>query len=73
MGAERPRDGRKIPPLALAARSQPRLKLIGFGGNALGIHPLHGGFHRLPAAIIQHDGQNRNLILLRDRVDAVGR
>src|SRR6478609_2350911 len=73
MGAERLCDFRKIPPVALTARHQARLELVGLGRNALRINPLHRGFHRLPAAIIKHDGQDRYLILLRYRIDAVGR
>ena len=38
-----------------------------------GIDPLHRRFHRLPAAIVEHDRQNRDLVLLRDRIDTVGR
>src|ERR1700681_758086 len=53
-------DCREIPPLALTARGQSRLKLIGLGGNALGVHPLHGRLHRLPAAIVNDDRQDWN-------------
>src|SRR3979490_2648938 len=73
MRAERSRDSGEIPLLALTARRQPRLKLVGFRGNALWINPLHCRFHRLPAAIVEHNSQNRNLVLLRHRVDGVGR
>ena len=31
----------KIPLLALTARHQPRLELVGLGGKAFGINPLH--------------------------------
>ena len=63
----------EIPPLALAARHQPRLELIGLGRDALGIDALGRRLHRLPAAIVEHDRENRDLVLLRDRIDAVGR
>src|SRR3954447_14877234 len=52
--------------LALPARAQLRLKRIGLGGDALRIDPLHRRLDRLPAAIVEHDSQNRNLILLGD-------
>src|ERR1700687_2435907 len=58
MRAESPPHGGEIPRLALTPRCQPRLKLVGFGGNALGINPLHRRFHRLPAAIVQYDREN---------------
>src|SRR5260370_30826549 len=73
MRAECPCYGGEIPLLALTPRCQPRLKLFGFGGNALWINPLHRGLHRLPAAIVQHYCKNPNLILLRPRIDACGR
>src|SRR6476469_2493783 len=72
MGAERLCHGGKIAPLALAAGHQPRLELVGLGGNALRVDPLHCRFHGLPAAIVQNDRQHRNLVLLRHRIDAVG-
>src|ERR1700726_3088178 len=72
MRAERPGDRREIPSLALAARGQSRLKLIGLGGNAPGVNALHGRLHRLPAAIVNHDRQDWNPVLLGHRVDAVG-
>src|SRR5581483_2025982 len=62
---------RKIAPLALAARHQPRLERVGLGGNALGVDALGGRLHRLPAAIVDHDRENRDLVLLCDRIDAV--
>src|SRR4051794_37417122 len=65
ISAEGPPPPGKTPPLALAAGHQPRLKLIALGGDALRVDPLHGRLHRLPAAIVQHNGQNRNLVLLR--------
>src|ERR1700753_4010580 len=49
----------EIAPLALAARHQPRLELIGLGGNPLGIDALGRRFHRLPATIVDHDRENR--------------
>src|SRR5207237_2003153 len=66
-------DVRKIPPVALPSRHQPRLELVGLGRDALWIDALHGGFDRLPAAIVQYDGEYRNLVLLRHRIDAVRR
>src|SRR5882724_5860226 len=72
MRAECLGDCREIPPFALTARGQPRLKLIGLGGNALGVHALHGRLHRLPAAIVNDDRQDWNPVPLRHRVDAVG-
>src|SRR3954451_22198258 len=59
--------------LALPARAQLRLKRIGLGGDALRIDPLHRRLDRLPAAIVEHDSQNRNLILLSDGVYRVYR
>src|ERR1700704_5046486 len=73
MGAECASDRGEITLLALPAGRQPRLKLVGFGGKALRVHPLHRRFHRLPAAIVQHHGQDRDLILLRHRIEAGGR
>src|SRR6476660_6083473 len=64
---------RKIPPLALAARSQTRLKLVGFSGYALGVDALHRRLHRLPAAIVYDDREDGKPVLLRHGVDAVGR
>ena len=52
--------------LALPARAQLRLKRIGLGGNALRLDPLHRRFDCLPAAIVEHHRQNRNLIVLGD-------
>lgn len=57
--------------LALPARTQLRLKRIGLGGNAIRIDPLDRRFDRLPTAIVEYDGQNRNLILLGDGEDRV--
>src|SRR6266481_2970371 len=48
VGAERLCHFGKITPLALPARHQSRLELVGLGGNTLGVDPLGGGFHRLP-------------------------
>src|SRR5450432_2860288 len=61
VSAERPRYAREITLLALAARGQPGLKLVGLGGDAVGVNALHRRFHRLPAAIVEHHRQNRNL------------
>ena len=72
MRAECLGDCREIPPFALTARGQSRLKLIGLGGNAPRVHALHGRFHRLPAAIVNYDRQDWNPVLLGHRVDAVG-
>src|SRR6185312_9581192 len=71
--AERFPNFRKIPPLALPPRHQPRLELVGRGRDALRIDALGRGFHRLPAAIVEDDGENRDLVLLCHRIDAVGR
>src|ERR1700694_3373486 len=65
MRAECAADVGKTALLALTARCQSRLKLVGLRGGAIGINPLYGGFHRLPAAIVEHNGQNPDLILLR--------
>src|SRR5689334_8286846 len=73
VGAEGLRHLREIPPLALASRHQARLELVGLRGDALRIDALGRRFHRLPAAIVEHDRENRDLILLRRRIDAVGR
>src|SRR5439155_649859 len=67
MGAERSPHGGKVPRLALSTRGQSRLELVGLGGDAFWIDPLHRRLHRLPAAIVQHDRENWNLVLLRHR------
>src|SRR4051795_4678507 len=56
--AERPRNGGKIPRLALTAGPQPRLKPISLRGDAIWIDPLHRRLHRLPSAIVEHNGEN---------------
>src|SRR6267142_6379420 len=64
--AERTADIGKVSLLALPARAQLRLKGVGLGSDALRIDPLHRRLDRLPAAIVEHDRQHRNLILLGD-------
>src|SRR5581483_3516549 len=62
MRAERFSHFRKVTPLALASRHQPRLELVGLGCDSLGIDTLRCRLHRLPAAIVEHDGENRDLV-----------
>src|SRR4051812_16237660 len=64
--AERAADIGEVSLLALPTRAQLRLKGIGLGGDALRINPLHRRLDRLPAAIVEHHSQDRNLILLGD-------
>src|SRR5690348_4969761 len=64
---------REIAPLALASRHQARLELVGLRRDALRVNPLGRGLHRLPAAIVEYERENGDLILLRGRIDAVGR
>src|SRR5207249_7029300 len=64
--AERAADIGKASLLALPAGAQLRLKGIGLRGDTLRINPLHRRLDRLPAAIVEHDRQNRDLILLGD-------
>src|SRR6478752_1815014 len=58
MRAGRAADIGKAALLALPARAQLRLKGVGLGGYACRIDPLHRRLDRLPAAIVEHDGQN---------------
>src|SRR6185312_12773395 len=73
MGTEGLCHHREIAPLALAPRHQPRLEVVSLDRDALRVNPLGRGLHRLPAAIVQHEREDGDLILLRSRIDAVGR
>ena len=61
VGAEGTADVGEASLLALPAGAQLRLKRIGLGGDALRINPLYRRLDRLPAAIVEHQSQNRNL------------
>src|SRR3569832_1737899 len=63
----------EFPPLALTARREPRLKLVGRSSHTFRVAALHRRLHRLPATIVEHDREDRHAVLLRNRIDAVGR
>src|SRR5687768_4835682 len=66
-------DLREVAPVSLPSGSQPRLKGIALRSGAVRIDALRRGLDRLPAAIVEHHCEYRQLILLRHGEDGVRR
>ena len=52
---------------------QAGLKFVGFFSLAVRVDTQHGFFDRLPAAVVQHDREDRQLVGLRRGIDRAGR
>src|SRR5581483_6784036 len=73
LSTERSGDVDEVPLLALTSGTKLGQERVGQLRLSVGINPLNRGLYRLPAAIVQNDGEDREPILLRYGIHGIRR